>query len=197
MNVNFLPDDRGRKVLRIEASWCDVSADYEEILSGYARVPVPGFRFGMVPRGVIEQRLQKQIVNDLSQRAAQRLAREALRESGVQAAGRIEVSDIQCGKGQPFRFTVRFWSRPEIKLPDLSSFALSADGVAPRDAESQQLMDQRNFAVPDNPVQAGPGDDDDGKHSDPSNAAENRIRLLLKQIARQEGSEVSGADGER
>ena len=135
MNVDFLPDDKGRKVFKIEAAWSDVSADYEDILSGHAKV-IPGFRSGMVLRGAIEQRLQKQIVDDLSQRAAQRLAKEALRESGVEAAGRFEISDVECGKGQPFRFTVRFWTRPEIDLPDLCSFALSEDGQDPLDANS-------------------------------------------------------------
>ncbi len=175
MNIHFLPDNRGQKVLHVEAAWSDVSADYEDILSGHAKVPIPGFRSGMMPRGVIEQRLQKQIVDDLSQRAARRLARKALGESGVEAAGRVEISDIECGKGQPFRFTVRFWPRPAIELPDLCSFALSGD----------------------DPVQAGPGDDGGSKDGEPGTSAENRIRRMLKQIARQEGSEVAGADGER
>ncbi len=175
MNVRFLPDNRGRKVLHVEAAWSDVSADYEDILSGHAKVPIPGFRSGMMPRGVIEQRLQRQIVDDFSQRAAKRLTREVLRKTGMEAAGRVEISNIECGKGQPFRFTVRFWPRPAIELPDLCSCALSGD----------------------DPVRAGFGDEGDNKGSDPSNAAEDRIRLMLKQITRQEGSEVSGADGER
>ncbi len=195
MNRNFLPDEKGRKVLRIEAAWSDVSGDYEDILSGRAKV-IPGYRSGMVLRGVIEQRLQKQIADELSQRAAQRLTREALRKTGMEAAGRVEISDIECGKGQPFRFTVRFWPRPEIELPDLCSFALTEDDPDLRDAGPQQRLEQAGFAVPDEPMQAGLGEDG-GKKSDPSSAAGNRVRLMLKQISRQEGSEVSGADGER
>ena len=108
LKITQLDDEKGRKVLQVKAGWNQIAADYDDIVSEYADIHMPGFRPGKVPRRVIEQRLQKQIIDDLSHRAAQRLGREALRETGEECAGPMEIGDIDCGKGKPFQFTVRY-----------------------------------------------------------------------------------------
>ena len=166
MKITRLDDDGGRKVLQAEAEWAGIAADYDDIVSAYSRVQIPGFRPGKVPRSVIEQRLQKEILDDLSHNTAQRLCREALRESDDEAMGPIEIKDIMCAKGKPFRFTARFWPMPEIALPDFGSLVVQEGGSDPRDQISHRLLDLVRFTVPDDVVRAELGDEDTDIRSD-------------------------------
>jgi FKBP-type peptidyl-prolyl cis-trans isomerase (trigger factor) len=201
MISHFLADTDSKNALQVEAAWSEVAAGYDDIVSAYSQVQIPGFRQGKVPRSVIEQRFQKEIVEDLSHRAAQLLGREALRESGVEPLGPIEISDIECGKGKPFRFTARFRPMPEITLPDLGSLAGGNDNLDPRDRISQRLLEQVTFGVPEELVRAEAGDDggNNAKGSTAWKAASDRVRLMLilKKIAAREGIDVSQEDVER
>jgi FKBP-type peptidyl-prolyl cis-trans isomerase (trigger factor) len=199
LSITQLPDDNGKKVLRAEADWTEIASDYDDIIASYSPVQIPGFRPGRVPRAVIEKRFRQEIVNELEQRTAQRLGREVLSASGAEAMGPIEINDIECGKGKPFRFTARFWLMPEITLPDLGSLALGDDGLDPRDRISQRLLEQVSFDVPDELVEAEAGDDGtNAKGCAAWEAASDRLRLMLilKRIAAREGIEVSPKDVE-
>jgi FKBP-type peptidyl-prolyl cis-trans isomerase (trigger factor) len=201
MKVEQLDDEDGRKVLQIEAPWPEVAADYEDIVSAYATVRVPGFRQGKVPGSVIEGRLQKQILEDFSQRVAQRLGREALRQENIETMGPVELRDIECGKGKPMRFVACFRPMPEIVLPDLGDLYKPQDGSDPRDQISKRLLELVSFNVPDELVRAELGDEDsNGGSGDVAwNAASDRVRLMLilKKIAVREGIEVSNDEVEQ
>ena len=119
MKVKQIDDDGGRRVLQIEADWSEIAEDYEDIVVAYKKIRVPGFRPGKVPRTVIEKRFQKEIMDDLSQRASQRLGRQAVREAGIEVLGPAEAEELECVKDRPFRATVRFHPMPKIDLPDL------------------------------------------------------------------------------
>ena len=202
MNINRLPDDNGRTVLQIEADWPELAADYEDVVSTYSQVKIAGFRPGKAPRSVIEGRFQKQMLDDFSQRVAQRLGKQALRDAGAESMGPVEISDVECVKGKTFRLNVSFWPMPEIGLPDLGSLAAGDDDKSdPRDLISKRLLELVSFTVPDAFVQAELGPDQGGcaRDSDEWKAAADRVRLMLvlKKIAGREGIEVSEADVEQ
>ena len=202
MKITPADNDSGRKVLQIEADWTELSADYEDIVAGYANVRLPGFRPGKIPRDVIEQRFQREIVRDLSQRAAQRLGREAVQEVGVESLGPVEASDIECEKGKPFRFKAFYLPMPEITLPDYNRLKARDDSADPLDLLSRRLLDLVQFDIPDEIVReelAGEGPEDSGSSSKEWKAASERIRLMLilKKIARTEGIEIDETDIER
>ena len=193
--------DRGYHRLQVEADWAEIAVDYEDIVTGYEKARVPGFRPGKVPRSVIESRFQKQILNDFSQRVARRLAREAIHETGEESLGSIEIGDIECGKRRPFRSMARYLPMPEIELPNLSALSMPDDCTDPRDHISRRLLDLVSFDVPDELVRAELGVDnvDSGKEGADWKAATDRVRLMLilKRIARKEGIEVTEADVEQ
>lgn len=201
MKITPLHDENGYRCLAVEADWSAIAADYDDIIAAYSRVQIPGFRSGKVPRSVIEQRLQKQVLEDLSRQAAQRLGREAVRESGTEPLGPIEISDIGCARGATFSFTARFRPMPEIEVPDLGSLAVRGERPDPKDQISHRLLELTHFEVPAEAVQAELGDD--VGTADSSSAAwkeaQDRVRLILilKKIARQEGIEVDETDVER
>jgi FKBP-type peptidyl-prolyl cis-trans isomerase (trigger factor) len=199
MKITPLDDDNGRKTLMVKADWAEVAADYEDIMSEYARVRVPGFRVGKVPRSVIEQRFQKQILDDLSQKAAQRLGREAIRETGIEALGPVQAEAIECVKDKPFRFQVLFHPMPEIALPDIGSLKKDDDSIDARDWVSRRLLDLVHFEFPDELVKNElvlDGVSDGDPRSEEWKSAEERVRLMLilKKIARQEGIDVEESD---
>ena len=201
MKITPSDSDSGRKVLRVEADWSEIAADYEDIVAAYSNVRVPGFRPGKVPRSVIEGRLQKEIVEEFSQRVAQRLAREILRQANIETIGPVELRDIECKKGKPFQFNVSFWPMPEIELPELGALYKPEDGSDPRDLISKRLLELVSFNVPDEVVEAELGDEESNGNSGDAawKAAADRVRLMLilKKIAGREGVEVSEADVEQ
>lgn len=192
-------DNNGYQRLSIEADWPELAADYDDILAGYEKVQLPGFRPGKVPRAVIEKRFQREIIEDLTQRAARRFAREALRQSGIDALGPVEVGEFVCEKDEPFRFQVQFHPMPEFTLPDLGKLLIDAGGADARDQLSVRLLELVPFEVPNalvkdelalDVIHAGE------RGSAEWQAASDRIRLMLilKRIARQEGIVVDDAD---
>lgn len=188
--------------MNVEADWSELAADYDDLVSGYAKVSVPGFRPGKVLLAVIEKRFRKEIIDDLSRRAAQRLCREAVREAGVESLGLMETTDIECEKGKPFLFNARYHPMPKIDLPDLSSLKIDSSGTDPLDQISLRLLELVRFDIPDVMVKdelALDGFDRGVPGSTEWKAASDRLKLMLilKQIARQEGVEVDETDVEQ
>ena len=199
MKITPSDNDSGRRVLQIEAAWDEIESDYSDIVHKYSQVRLPGFRPGKVSRTVIEQRFRKEIVEDLSQRAAERLGREAIRQSGVESLGPVEATDIECEKGRPFRFIARYFPMLEINLPDLGSLMTDAGDDDPRDLISLRLLELVKFDIPDVLVQEELAfDGTDGAETGDTEwkAAAERIRLMLilKMIATTEGIEVDETD---
>lgn len=185
--------------LNVEADWSEISTDYNDVVAGYAKATVPGFRPGKVPRSVIEKRFQREIIDDLSRVAVQRLGREAVRETGVTVLGLAEAVEIECERGEVFLAQLRFYPMPEIKLPDLSSLKIDDATADYRDQISLKLLELVDFDIPDRLVK-----DElaltDINNSPPDSpewlAAHDQIKLMLilKRIAAQEGIEIDDAD---
>jgi FKBP-type peptidyl-prolyl cis-trans isomerase (trigger factor) len=195
--------EEGYRELRIETPWDEIAPDYEDILQDFRWQRVPGFRPGKAPRQLMEQRFRRQISEQLSRRGADRLCRQALQESGTEAAGPVEVSDLEWEPGQPFRFTARFFPLPEFELPDYQSLGLNAEAAAdPQGALSLRLLELVSFPVPQALVQAElalDGLEDCQPASESWQAASQRVRLMLilKRLARSEGIEIEPAAVDR
>lgn len=197
-----LEDENGYRRLQVEAPWPELAADYGDLVAQYARLPLPGFRVGKAPRGVVEQRFRAAILEDLANRTAQRLGREALREAGVEALGSVEAAEVACEKDRPFRAVVRYLPMPEFRLPPLAGLAGVDDGTDPRDRISRRLLELAPFEVPGDLVRRellADGVEESPAGSEAWGAAAERIRLLviLKRIAREEGIGVDDRDVER
>jgi FKBP-type peptidyl-prolyl cis-trans isomerase (trigger factor) len=189
----------GYQRINVEADWSELADDYDRIVTEYAKVPVTGFRPGKVPKNVIEKRFSKEIINELSRRFAQRIARDAVREAGIEALGPVEAMEIECAKGRTFLARLRFHPMPTIDLPDITGLTIDHEGVDPRDQISLRLLELVSFGIPDQLVKDELALDGIGEAVSGNaewQAATDRIKLMLilKQIARQEGIEVDEAD---
>jgi FKBP-type peptidyl-prolyl cis-trans isomerase (trigger factor) len=193
----------GYRQVRVEAPWEEIAADYDDILRDYARLRVPGFRLGKVPRQVLEQRFRREITENLSRRCAPRLCRQALELAQAEAAGPVEVSEIEWETGQSLQFTARFIPWPEFELPDYRSLMPVEAGIGdPQGDLSLRLLELVSFPIPNALIRAelapdGLAESEPG--SEPWQAAAQRVKLMLilKRIAREEGIEVEEADVDR
>lgn len=189
------------KTLRVTVPWEHVSADYNDLLEAYCEVRIAGFRPGKAPRTVVEKRFQREIMDDLSHRCGIRLGKEALKQVDAEPMGPVEAVDIECVKGMPFRFTVRFYPMPEFTVAETDSFTFVADGTDPKDTISKCLLEQVNCEIPEELIRRELGigiDEQIDSQSSEWNAAADRVRLMLilKRIARQEGIDVGDEDVE-
>jgi len=141
MEQTALADENGYRCLSIKVPWEEIAVDYDDLVTRYVTtVHLTGFRSGKVPRKVIEQRFHKEIMADLSVRTVQRLGREAVQETGIEALGPLEASEIECCKGKAFRAKVRYIPKPEIVLTELDEIFTAEDGADPRDLISFRLL---------------------------------------------------------
>lgn len=187
----------GRVALTIEAEWSDVSADYEDLLTAYGKLALPGFRPGKAPRTAVERRFRRQLGDDLTSRCGRRLARLALGERGLRAAGAIEVVAIEVEADRRFSFTAEFVPLPELELPDYAALELAgAAGDERRDEACEWLLERTPGEMPEALVReelerseaSGDGGGDEARQ-----AAARRVKLLaiLEQIAEAEGIDVA------
>ena len=139
----------------------------------------------------------------LSRRCAPRLCRQALEPAQAEAAGPLEVSEVEWETGQSLRFTARFLPIPEFELPDYRSLRPVEAGIGdPQGELSLRLLELVSFPIPDALIRAelapdGLAESEPG--SEPWQAAAQRVKLMLilKRIAREEGIEVEEADVDR
>jgi FKBP-type peptidyl-prolyl cis-trans isomerase (trigger factor) len=201
MKWEFLDRDQGYSRIKIEVDWEEIASDYEDIVDEYAKVPVPGFRAGKTPRQVVDKRFQKKITDDLSRRCAQRLGREALTQSDSKAASPLEVSDMECAKGRPLRFTVRFLAVPDFDVPDFGTIRIPEESEDPLSELSHWLLKHVSMRLPDELVRTELGIDGINTAepaTDEWAAAVERVKLMLilKKIAEREGIELDESDVE-
>ncbi|UCH37224.1 MAG: hypothetical protein JSV76_05950 [Candidatus Bathyarchaeota archaeon] len=196
MQIEVYNIGKQKKEVRIETDWKDIQPDYNDILSEYLKVQVPGFRLGKAPKQIIEQRFRKEIFDDVAARCSQRLSRQALEKKDITSTGPISITDIEIERGEPFRFKTEFIVFPEFDLPDYTKFKLSLPTDAEkRDEISQWLLDNTRLDIPDELVKQELEFDDKTQvqpGSDDWNAALKRVKLLLiiRKIARVDGIEL-------
>jgi len=110
--------EKNRGVLTVEVEAEKFSAALDKAFRKVvAKVTVPGFRKGKVPRAIFEKRYG---VESLYQDAVDILLpeaySEAVKESGITPVDTPEINIEQIEKGQPFKFTATVDVKPEVEL---------------------------------------------------------------------------------
>lgn len=202
MKWEMLAQEDGYRLLRVEVPWEEVAPDYDDILADYARLKIPGFRPGKVPRQVLESRFRREIGEQMSRRTVPARCRQVLEQAGVTAAGPAEVSEVAWDKGQTLTFTARFFPLPEFELPDYQALKIDAAAADPQGELSLRLLALANFQIPDELIQAelawdGLSNCEPGHETWQAAVQRVKLMLILKRLAREEGIGVEEADVER
>jgi trigger factor len=146
MSVVLSIEDVGpcRKELRIEVPGPAVDAETERVVADYRkRVRLPGFRPGKVPTGVVRQRFQEDIDQEVVERLVPRYWRQAEAEAGLEPITQPELAGVEDHEpGEPLVFRARVEVRPEIELGDLSGFELPDPPAEPTDEEVDAALEE-------------------------------------------------------
>ena len=118
MKATWEKIEKNKVELRIEADADQVAAALDKAFKKVvAKVNVPGFRKGKVPRFIFEAKFG---VESLYQEALDILLPEAymnaVRETGVEPVDSPEIEIEQFGKGQALKFKAKVVVKPEVQL---------------------------------------------------------------------------------
>jgi len=128
MTANWEKIEKNQGVLTVEVAADRVDAALEKAFKKVvAKVNVPGFRKGKVPRAMFEKRFG---VESLYQDAIDILLpeayMEAVQETGIEPVDRPEVDVQEIAKGQPMKFTAKVLVKPEVQLGDYKGIEIPA-----------------------------------------------------------------------
>jgi len=128
-----------------------------------AKVNVPGFRKGKVPRAIFEAKFG---VESLYQDAIDILLPEAytaaVQETGIEPVDRPEIDVTQFGKGQAFIFTAKVTVKPEVTLGEYKGVEVakvSAEVTEEEIAAELERLQQRHAEL--NVVEEGAAENGD------------------------------------
>lgn len=200
MQIELTTSSEEQTTVTVTAAWSEIAADYEDVLAGYSKLAVPGFRPGKAPRSTVENHFRTAVRDAFIGCCGRRLAREALDEREIRAADQMEITKSEFHPQQPFCFTGVFIAVPKLTLPQYMDVPLETKtDDARRDEISDWLLAQTSWNVPQALIRqecelsgltdAQPGD---GQWL----VTEQRVKLttVLEQIAGVEGIEVDERD---
>ncbi|UBV42097.1 trigger factor [Deinococcus taeanensis] len=152
----------GNKVeFKVSVPAAEVNRAYDQVWAGLARdVRVPGFRPGKAPRKVIEGRVGKGYVEqEVRDRLLQTHYTQAARELKLSLVdANIDPQALQ--SGQPFEFTVKGETYPDVKLADWRGVQLTTAAPEITDEVLERTLNdlrERNatFDSVERPIEAG------------------------------------------
>ncbi len=137
-----------RAKLTVEVSYEELKPSIDHAYSHIAeQVNVPGFRKGKVPARIIDQRVGRAaVIEHAVNDALPGLYRDAVAETGIKPLGQpevdvTEVPNLTGAVGGQLTFTAEVDVRPEIALPDLSTYEITVDSVEVTDEDVEQRLE--------------------------------------------------------
>ncbi|MBD8060706.1 trigger factor [Oceanitalea stevensii] len=137
-----------RAKLTVEVSYEELKPSIDHAYSHIAeQVNVPGFRKGKVPARIIDQRVGRAaVIEHAVNDALPGLYRDAVAETGIKPLGQpevdvTEVPNLTGAVGGQLTFTAEVDVRPEITLPDLSTYEITVDSVEVNDEDVEQRLE--------------------------------------------------------
>lgn len=150
MTANWEKIEKNQGVLTVEVAPERFDAALDKAFKKVvAKVSVPGFRKGKVPRSIFEKRFG---VESLYQDALDILLPEAYMEAVAEAeiipVDRPEIDIQQVGKGQELKFTAKVIVKPEVQLGEYKGIEVPAQSleVTEEDIESELKQLQQRHA---------------------------------------------------
>lgn len=144
MKANWEKIEKNRGVLTIEVEADKVAAALDKAFKKVvAKVNVPGFRKGKVPRAIFERRFG---VESLYQDALDILLPEAymkaVQETGIEPVDRPEVDIEQMAKGKELKFTAKVTVKPEVALGDYKGIEVPVQSVEVTEEDVENELKQ-------------------------------------------------------
>lgn len=115
-----------------------VKSKYQEVISEFKRVKLPGFRIGKAPESAIKAVLGKQLAVYVAEKMKSHAFDEAIFESGAKAIGTPKFDDVQIDNSN-FSCKMTFLKRPEFELANYN-YEIPEPKVLDIDAEVEKAL---------------------------------------------------------
>jgi trigger factor len=152
-----------RKDLTIEIAADVVKAEYDKVYEALGRqLKMPGFRPGRIPRGVINQRFEKeireQVVNSLLPHALE----HAMNDRGLHLFAEPKLTELSVTEGQPLKATMSLEVMPEFELKEYKGLKATKRIARVTDKDVARMLERfRESAAEFVPIEDRPSQDGD------------------------------------
>ena len=131
-----------RRELRVEVPAERVTAAFDGTYRALAaRVELPGFRRGRVPRSVLERRYGSSVTEEVQVALVSETLPPALEQEGIVAVSEPAIDAEPPRAGSDFRYTAQVEVKPEIVLPDLAGLPARRPSAEVGDAEVEEELE--------------------------------------------------------
>jgi len=129
--------------INVEVSWDELQPHLSNAYDAIsARVNIPGFRKGKVPKAMIDQRVGRAgVLDEMVSAALPFFYQQASMENKLKPLGRPVVDVKELVDNEKFVFDVEVDVRPEFSLPNFSEMTLEVDDVVVSETEIQDQID--------------------------------------------------------
>lgn len=150
MTANWEKLEKNQGVLTVEVTSDRVDAALDKAFKKVvAKVNVPGFRKGKVPRAIFDKRFGvESLYQDALDILLPEVYMEAIEETGIFPVDRPEIDVQQIAKGQELKFTAKVTVKPEVTLGEYKGIELPAvsEEVTEEDIEAELKQLQQRHA---------------------------------------------------
>ena len=129
--------------INVEVSWDELNPHLSNAYDAIsARVNIPGFRKGKVPKAMIDSRVGRAtVIDEMVSAALPFFYQQASLENKLKPLGRPVVDLKELVDGEKLVFDVEVDVRPEFTLPNFSEMTLEVDDVVVSDSEIADQLD--------------------------------------------------------
>ncbi len=128
--------------IRVEIEPERVRKERTTIINAFSRhIKIPGYRPGKVPAHIVEQRLKKEIHDELQERLVNVGLREAVVSENLKPVSVLDVKDAALGFDDFFNFKATLAIEPEFELPDYSAIPIEIPAVEVSEADINNMID--------------------------------------------------------
>lgn len=152
-----------RHSLEITVPVEDVARETEKVVADIReKVKLPGFRPGKAPLGLIRQRFQGDVRQEVIEHLVPRFLQKQFEEENLQVVSTPDIKEIHFHEGEPLRFTAEFEVAPEFELKEVRGIPVTykEPEVTDEDVEKrlEEIREQKAEFVNIDPRPAEEGD---------------------------------------
>lgn len=143
MEISKLKLPKSEYELTVEVSPKELEPYMESAAKKISKeVKIPGFRPGMAPRKIVEDRIGHEKVFELAVKdAVPKTFLKAVEQEKLEVVGKPEITPTKLAEGNPLVYKAKFAILPEISLPDFSKIKAKRKKVKVEEKEITQNIE--------------------------------------------------------
>ena len=133
-----------RKNVEVEVPADAVTREFTKVTAEFARhAKIPGFREGKIPVGVVRNRFQKEIQDEVVQRLLPQFFHEAVSDKGLETVGDPQLKRVDpLIDGAPLKFEAEFEIKPSFELKEYRGLEATEQDSSVGEADLEKMIDR-------------------------------------------------------